>query len=72
MHQEHEILDKALSRFRMLTNNYSPPDSSCPSHRLSFALLKELDNDLLQHLYLENEILFPRAIEMEKELFRDN
>ncbi|MGB3007653.1 MAG: DUF542 domain-containing protein [Chitinophagaceae bacterium] len=70
MHQEHEILDKALTRFRVLTNNYTPPESSCTSHRLSFSLLKELDNDLLQHLYLENEVLFPRALAMEKELLQ--
>ncbi|MEQ1675202.1 MAG: DUF542 domain-containing protein [Chitinophagaceae bacterium] len=68
MHQEHEILEKVLRKFRSLTNNYTPPDASCTSHRLSYSLLRELDDDLVQHVYLENEILFPRAIAMEKEL----
>ncbi len=68
MHQEHDILEKVLRKFRSLTNNYTPPEASCTSHRLSYSLLRELDNDLVQHVYLENEILFPRAIAMEKEL----
>lgn len=70
MHQEHEILEKVLHKFRELTNNYNPPEAGCTSHRLSFAMLRELDDDLVQHLYLENEILFPRAITMEKELLQ--
>lgn len=68
MHQEHEVLEKVLRKFRSLTNNYTPPEASCTSHRLSYSLLRELDDDLVQHVYLENEILFPRAIAMEKEL----
>lgn len=68
MHHEHKLLEKTLFRFRELTDNYTPPEASCTSHRLSFSLLKELDDDLVQHVYLENEILFPRAIAMEKEL----
>jgi regulator of cell morphogenesis and NO signaling len=68
MNQEHEILEKILIKFRSLTGNYTPPEASCTSHRLSFSLLRELDDDLVQHVYLENDILFPRAIAMEKEL----
>jgi regulator of cell morphogenesis and NO signaling len=68
MHHEHEFTEKVLRRFRTLTNNYTPPEASCTSHRLSFSMLKELDEDLVQHLYLENSILFPRAIAMEKEM----
>jgi regulator of cell morphogenesis and NO signaling len=32
------------------------------------AKLKELDNDLLQHIYLEETVLFPKVLKMEKEL----
>lgn len=70
MHQEHEVLDKVLNQFRTLTENYTPPEASCTSHRLSFAMLRELDDDLVQHVYLENQVLFPRAIAMEKELLQ--
>jgi len=68
MHHEHETLEKTLQRLRLLTNDYTAPESACTSHRLAFSLLKELDDDLVQHLYLENDILFPKAIAMEKEL----
>jgi regulator of cell morphogenesis and NO signaling len=70
MNQEHDFLERTLNKFRSLTNNYTPPEASCTSHRLSFSLLRELDDDLIQHLYLENEILFPKAIAMEKELLQ--
>lgn len=70
MHHEHEILEKVLFRFRAITNNYTPPENGCTSHKLSFSQLQELDDDLVQHIYLENEILFPKAIAMEKELLQ--
>lgn len=68
MHEEHKSLEASLFKLRELTNNYTPPAAACTSHRLSFSLLKELDDDLVQHLYLENDILFPKALAMEKEL----
>jgi regulator of cell morphogenesis and NO signaling len=68
MRHEHELVSKILYRLRELTSNYTPPQNACVSHRVSFSLLKELDNDMSQHLFLENQILFPKAIAMEKEL----
>jgi regulator of cell morphogenesis and NO signaling len=70
MHHEHESLEKIIRQFRLLSNNYTTPESACTSHRLAFSYLKELDEDLVQHLYLENELLFPKAIAMEKELLK--
>ncbi len=70
MKQEHDHIMEALVRMRQLSANYTPPESACVSHRLNFSLLRELDNDLAQHFYLENKILFPRAIAMEKELLK--
>jgi len=68
MLHEHESVAKILHAIRYLTHNYTPPEKACISHQVTFSLLKELDNDLVQHLYLENQILFPKAIAMEKEL----
>jgi len=68
MQHEDHILDRSLNRIRFLTNNYTPPDASCMGHRLTFSLLRELDNDMVQHIYLENKMLFPRTVAMEKEL----
>lgn len=70
MHHEHDTLKKVLTRFRTLTNNYTAPENACTSHRVAFSLLQELDDDIVQHLYLENEVLFPKAIAMEKELLQ--
>ncbi len=72
MNHEHDFMEKLLHSFRVITNNYTPPEAACASHRLSYSLLKELDEDLVQHVYLENNILFPKAIAMEKELLERN
>lgn len=68
MHHEQELLAGMLKQLRELTNNYTPPPNGCTSHYLVFCLLNELDDNLMQHFYLENSILFPKAIQMEKEL----
>jgi regulator of cell morphogenesis and NO signaling len=72
MIKEHETTGSGLHRLRVITNNYTPPENSCITHRVTFAKLKELDKDLVQHIHLESNILFPKAIEMEKELLEIN
>ena len=57
-------------RFRLieaLSDNYTPPADGCNTYRVTFALLKEFEQDLHLHIHLENNILFPKAIELEKE-----
>jgi regulator of cell morphogenesis and NO signaling len=66
MNHEHKMVAGALHKMRELTSDYTPPVNACTNHKVTFSKLKELDNDLAQHLHLENNILFPRAIEMEK------
>jgi len=68
MSQEHEYTKKYLDHTRELTIHYTPPPNACISHKVCFLKLRELDNELAQHLFLENEILFPKALRMEKEL----
>lgn len=68
MNHEHAQLEKVLDDFRQLTNEYSIPSNACTSHFLVFSLLKELDDELVQHIFLENNVLFPKAVAMEKEL----
>jgi len=68
MMQEH---DNEGERFRViaeLTNNYSPPAEACNTHRVAFSLLKEFEEDLHQHIHLENNILFPKAEAIEHKL----
>jgi len=68
MNHEDEFVNTALRRIRQLTNCYTAPENACLSHRVVLSKLREIDNDLVQHLYLENDILFPKAIAMEREL----
>ena len=71
MLKEHETTGVSLHRLRTITNNYTPPANTCLTHKITFAKLKELDTDLVQHIHLESNILFPKAIEMERELLQD-
>lgn len=70
MKHEEDVLSALTLKIRLLTNNYAVPDRACVSHQVALARLKELDNDLMQHIFLENEVLFPRAIKIEQELLK--
>jgi len=71
MIKEHDITGSALHRLRKITNNYTPPEKACITYKITFSKLKELDKDLVQHIHLESNILFPKAIKMEQELLED-
>lgn len=66
--QEHQMLSNSILRFRELTGNYSPLPGACPSHKVILHQLRELDNDMVQHFYLENEVLIPKVMKMEREV----
>ncbi len=70
MRHEHDMLSAPVLKIRTLTNNYAPPENACVSHKVVLSRLKELDNDLMQHIYLENEVLFPRTLKIEQELLK--
>ena len=59
-----------IEKIRACTNQYLFPANACTNHQVIFHKLKELDNDLTQHKHLENNILFPKAIAIEKELLQ--
>ena len=71
MMNEHTVEGNRFRRIEELSNNYTPPLDACNTYRVSFALLKEFEQDLHLHIHLENNILFPRAIEIEKELIQN-
>ena len=68
--KEHTKISELLSELRRLTNNYTFSENACTNHRVVYNKLREFDNDLMQHKHLENNILFPKAIEMERELLQ--
>ena len=65
---EHESVGNSLATIRELSNNYTLPEDSCASYSYLFNKLDEFENDLHIHIHLENNILFPKAIELEKEI----
>lgn len=65
MELEHDSAGAALEEISSLSSNYEPPEGACFSYRTLYSALKEFETDLHQHIHLENNILFPRAIAME-------
>jgi regulator of cell morphogenesis and NO signaling len=68
MEQEHDHAGNLLNDIRIFSNGYTPPQDACTTYRLSFAALKAFELDLHQHVHLENNVLFPKAIEIFKSL----
>lgn len=68
MHEEHDHEGERFRQMAKLTDDYTPPADACNTYRTTFALLQEFEKDLHLHIHLENNILFPKAIELEKEL----
>lgn len=66
MEAEHEEAGDGMETIRELSRNYTVPEDACTSYRLLFDLLAAFEDDLHQHVHLENNILFPKAIELEK------
>ena len=58
-HDEHGV---QLGRIRALTNNLTPPADACPTWRALYLRLGTLEADLMDHIHLENHVLFPRAL----------
>lgn len=65
MMQEHDGAGEALRALRSVTVNYTVPEDACISYRTLFQALQDFEADLHQHIHLENNVLFPRAIAME-------
>lgn len=68
MESEHEQAGEDLEIIRKLTSDYQLPPDACNSFTILYKKLEEYQNDLHEHVHLENNILFPKAIELEKRL----
>jgi len=66
MEQEHDHAGNLLNDIRIFSNDYTPPQDACTTYRLCFASLKAFELDLHEHVHLENNILFPKAIKIFK------
>lgn len=65
---EHDAADKLARQIREASLGYALPPEACESYRQLYTLLDEFEADLHRHVYLENDILFPRAVELEMAL----
>lgn len=70
MENEHDYAGSLLDSLRELTGDFTPPEDACVTYRAAFEKLKELDEDLRWHVHLENNILFPKTILLEKQLLQ--
>jgi regulator of cell morphogenesis and NO signaling len=68
MESEHESAGRALEQFRTLTDDYTVPEWGCNTYRSLVHELSVLEQDMHQHIHKENNILFPKAIALEKTL----
>lgn len=68
MEMEHEMVGRNLAEIRERSNDYTLPEDACASYSLLYRMLDEFEEDLHLHIHLENNILFPKALEIEKQL----
>jgi len=61
MKDEHESAGNLIKEIRTLTSNYTVPKDVCTTYRMMFTKLEAFDNDLMQHIHLENNILFEKV-----------
>ncbi|MCU0320106.1 MAG: hemerythrin domain-containing protein, partial [Flavobacteriales bacterium] len=68
MEHEHDAEGERFRRIAELSDSYTNPPDGCTTYATAYAMLKEFEEDLHRHIHLENNILFPRAKALEKEL----
>ena len=61
--------ERSSRRFVASADDFTTPEDACPTFHAFYDGLKEFEQDLHQHIHLENNILFPRAIELERSAF---
>ncbi|KAB1231277.1 iron-sulfur cluster repair di-iron protein [Chryseobacterium viscerum] len=67
MQHEHTVEGDRFRKIAEITDEYLPPADACNTYKVAFAMLQDFENDLHKHIHLENNILFPKAIRLEKE-----
>jgi regulator of cell morphogenesis and NO signaling len=68
MMQEHDSAGDALKAMHKLSSGYQVPAEACESYRELYRSLAEFEADMHTHVHLENNILFPRAVEVEAKI----
>lgn len=71
MESDHDAAGDLLRQLRSLSDNYTPPPAACNSYKLLYHQLELLEQDLHQHIHLENNILFPKALALQRDLCKN-
>ena len=69
MMKEHDAAGDLVKRIRKASGDYAAPADGCASYQALYQQLREFEADLHEHVHLENNILFPRAVELEAAVF---
>jgi regulator of cell morphogenesis and NO signaling len=64
MEQEHDRAGSLLSELRAITDGYVAPDWACATFRALYTGLADLEAAMHVHVHLENNVLFPRALDL--------
>jgi regulator of cell morphogenesis and NO signaling len=68
MEAEHQAAGDEMYEIRALSSTYNPPEDACTTFKVTYKELDNFERDLHQHVHLENNILFPKAIALEAQL----
>jgi regulator of cell morphogenesis and NO signaling len=66
MMREHEAEGDRIKAIHQLSAGYTVPPDGCSTYRSTYAMLHDFEQDLYQHIHLENNILFPKAVALEQ------
>jgi regulator of cell morphogenesis and NO signaling len=64
MFGEHDFAGGAMDEINRITKGFEVPEDGCNTYRVAFKLLEQFEDDLHTHVHLENNILFPKALEL--------
>lgn len=70
MENQHRTIGKYMDEIHQLSNGFTPPEDACSSYKVLYDKLDEFEKNVKQHFHLENNILFPKSIQLEKELLK--
>jgi regulator of cell morphogenesis and NO signaling len=68
MELEHKATGDYLTQIKVLSNNFTPPKDDCSTYQVLYSYLKEFDKNTKIHVHLENNILFPKTIQLEEQI----
>ncbi len=70
LRDEHEVVGDLFKEIQILTDGYAVPEGACNSYKAMLTGLQEMELDLHEHIHKENNVLFPRVMQLEAELTR--